>query len=91
MERSTATPNEPILETCRAKARMIAWREALIVHRDAVVKHLVSRGRPAAHLVSLLTKLDLNSLCVFCKPLPHLLVRPRPLYGVGITVVVFRP
>ncbi len=32
-------------------------------------------------LVFLLTKLDLNSRCVFCKPLPHLVVRPRPLTG----------
>ena len=42
-------------------------------------------------LVFLLTKLDLNSRCVFCKPLPHLVVRPRPLHGAGITMIVFWP
>ena len=42
-------------------------------------------------LVVLLTKLDLNSRCVFCKPLPHLVVRPRPLHGAGITMIVFWP
>ena len=42
-------------------------------------------------LVYLLTKLDLNSRCVFCKPLPHLVVRPRPLHGAGITMIVFWP
>ena len=31
---------EPVLETCRAEARVIAWGEALIVHRDAVVERL---------------------------------------------------
>src|SRR5271157_1394836 len=40
-----------------------------------------------ALLVFLLTKLDLNSRCVFCKPLPHLVVRPRPLHGAGITMM----
>lgn len=44
-----------------------------------------------AGLVFLLTKLDLNSRCVFCKPLPHLVVRPRPLHGAGITMIVFWP
>ena len=43
------------------------------------------------NLVFLLTKLDLNSRCVFCKPLPHLVVRPRPLHGAGITMIVFWP
>ena len=47
--------------------------------------------RPASWLVVLLTKLDLNSRCVFCKPLPHLVVRPRPLHGAGITMIVFWP
>jgi hypothetical protein len=42
-------------------------------------------------LVFLLTKLDLNSRCVFCKPLPHLVVRPRPLHRAGITMIVFWP
>ena len=45
----------------------------------------------SATLVVLLTKLDLNSRCVFCKPLPHLVVRPRPLHGAGITMIVFWP
>src|SRR5262249_50904384 len=31
---------EPVLETCRAKARIIAGGEALIVHRIAVVERL---------------------------------------------------
>src|SRR5437879_13500111 len=31
---------QPVLETCRAEARVIAWGEALIVHRDAVVERL---------------------------------------------------
>ena len=31
---------EPVLETCRAKARVIAGGEALIVHRNAVVERL---------------------------------------------------
>src|SRR5207248_7185330 len=31
---------KPVLETCRAEARVIAWGEALIVHRDAVVESL---------------------------------------------------
>src|SRR5436190_23295579 len=31
---------EPVLETCRAEARLIAWCEALIVHRNAVVERL---------------------------------------------------
>ena len=44
-----------------------------------------------ADLVFLLTKLDLNFRCVFCKPLPHLVVRPRPLHGAGITMIVFWP
>src|SRR5271166_4615818 len=43
-----------------------------------------------AYLVFLLTKLDLNSRCVFCKPLPHLVVRPRPLHGAGITMIADR-
>ena len=43
------------------------------------------------NLIVLLTKLDLNSRCVFCKPLPHLVVRPRPLHGAGITMIVFWP
>ena len=29
---------KPVLEGCRAEARVIAWGEALIVHRDAVVE-----------------------------------------------------
>jgi hypothetical protein len=44
-----------------------------------------------SELVFLLTKLDLNSRCVFCKPLPHLVVRPRPLHRAGITMIVFWP
>jgi len=59
---------------------------------------LHSRVFPPLHLgdflgilVFLLTKLDLNSRCVFCKPLPHLVVRPRPLHGAGITMIVFWP
>ena len=31
---------KPVLETCRAEARVIAWSEALIVHSDAVVERL---------------------------------------------------
>src|SRR5512142_2629847 len=31
---------EPVLETCRAEARVIAWCEALIVHRNAEVERL---------------------------------------------------
>ena len=31
---------KPVLETCRAEARVIAWGEALIVHLDAEVKCL---------------------------------------------------
>src|ERR1700694_4250036 len=31
---------EPVLETRRADARVVAWGEALIVHRDAVVERL---------------------------------------------------
>ena len=42
-------------------------------------------------LVSPLTKLDLDSRCVYCKPLPHLVVRPCPLHGAGITMIVFWP
>src|SRR6516162_3295910 len=37
----------PVLETCRAEARVIAWGEALIVHFDAVVECLgISDYRP---------------------------------------------
>src|SRR5262249_58058852 len=32
--------SEPVLETRRTDARVIAWGEALIVHRDAVVERL---------------------------------------------------
>src|SRR5206468_8915962 len=32
--------SEPVLETCRAEVRVIAWGEALIVHRNAVVERL---------------------------------------------------
>ena len=31
---------EPVRETCRAQARVIAWGEALIIHLDAVVERL---------------------------------------------------
>src|SRR5713101_8133493 len=31
---------EPVLETCRAEARVIAWGEALIVHLNAEVERL---------------------------------------------------
>src|SRR5262249_29726452 len=31
---------KPVLETCRAEARAIAWGQALIVHSDAVVERL---------------------------------------------------
>ncbi len=39
--------SEPVPETCRAEARVIAWHEALIVHRESVVKRLgISDYRP---------------------------------------------
>src|SRR3954452_7035657 len=38
---------KPVVETCRAEARVRAWGEALIVHRDAVVERLgIGRYRP---------------------------------------------
>jgi hypothetical protein len=42
-------------------------------------------------LVSLARKLALNSRGMFSEPLPHLVVRPRPLEWVGIAMIVFRP
>lgn len=47
--------------------------------------------RVGEDLVFPLTKLDLNSRCVFCIPLSHLVIRPHPFKGVCIAMIIFRP
>ncbi len=38
---------QPVLETCRSEARVVAWGQALIIHRDAVVERLgIGDDRP---------------------------------------------
>src|SRR5271157_3340313 len=71
------------------KAKAEAF-EAELANADVARKIYDLRTKAAltqSGLVFLLTKLDLYSRCVFCKPLPHLVVRPRPLHGAGITMM----
>src|SRR5436189_1191721 len=62
---------EPVLETCRAEARMIAWGEALIVHRNAVVERLgigdyracvPGRGQESPHEVVLTNRVGTGQI-----------------------------
>ena len=76
-----------LLEGLALEGRLVTG-DAMFCQRDFCQQVIDARGD---YLVFLLTKLDLNSRCVFCKPLPHLVVRPRPLHGAGITMIVFWP
>jgi hypothetical protein len=49
------------------------------------------KGERGNALVSLASKLALNCSHMLSEPLPHLLIGPRPLEGVGVPMIVFRP
>ena len=83
--------NDEVREKLLAYLRKLYPVEMQEIEHDAPMRLLFAKSSKIATLVVLLTKLDLNSRCVFCKPLPHLVVRPRPLHGAGITMVVFWP